>query len=137
MIEDQGHTCLRDDAEWVANSSEGSLAALEAFIQIDHEGQMTPFAVAALKVTVRVPGEILARLLAVEPKAFIQPCERPAVPLSRQERPGPVEQALRQFDVIHHHTLVVADILAEDETLRRRDRGIAVAERLTAFDQRG
>src|SRR3954468_12372159 len=61
------------------------LATGEFFVEINHERQVTLFTVAAAETSVVMEGKLLAGIVPVEPKPFIQPANVPAAGGLRQE----------------------------------------------------
>lgn len=89
VIEKQRRALLGDDGEWIEQPPvripERGAAAAEPVVQIDPERILAPLAVLAFEVSVLMPVELLARILAIEPQPLIEADRGPTLERERNE----------------------------------------------------
>ena len=132
VLEGEGGAALGGEGEL----REPRLAALEAVVEVDEEGQLGPLAAGALEVAVAVLPEALAGLVAVDADAFVAPGRRPAS-TSREVRGEAREEERRPARVVEDDAVVAAHAVVVRDAVPADQRPFAEAERLRAFDPLG
>lgn len=111
VVEDQGLAPLRRHQQGGPALPEGGCAPLEAAVEVHQEGELAVFRVVEPEASVRVRGEPLAGVVAVEAEPLVQPDRLPAAPLLDEQPLRAFPPGARQFGVVQQEALVVADVL--------------------------
>lgn len=141
MMEDQCCPSSRLDIDEL-RLKEASRPALKGLVEVDQKSELAPLPIAAVKVSIKMRGKPLARLVLVEPEPFIEPNWLSIEPVLDKIRKRPLKQLCCQKRILMENPRIVANILSHLRARAGRNWGLDESNRfrqpdhLTAFLRR-